>query len=331
MNIIVIGLGSMGKRRIRLLQNHFNECIVTGLDSNEERALQCKKEFQIETYTSLDEAIKVNNIDCAFVCTSPLSHNRIIQHCLSHHLHVFTELNLVNDGYKENVELAKKYDLTLFLSSTALYRNEIKYIVDQVKNSNRPVNYSYHVGQYLPDWHPWEKIEDYFISDKRTNGCREILAIELPWIIEAFGKIVDLKVISSKVTELNIDYHDNYMILMKHENAGQGVFIVDVVCREAVRNLEVFSENLYIEWKGKPDSLKSKNISTKEFEPIKLYDTIDRLEGYSSTIIENQYLAEMNDFFDVIKNKTIPRYDFIKDYYTLEVIDIIEKISNSVG
>lgn len=82
---------------------------------------------------------------------------------------------------------------------------------------------------------------------------------------------------------------------------------------------------------GKPDSLKSKNISTKEFEPIKLYDTIDRLEGYSSTIIENQYLAEMNDFFDVIKNKTIPRYDFIKDYYTLEVIDIIEKISNSVG
>ena len=51
------------------------------------------------------------------VCTAPLTHAGIITELLQNGLPVFTELNLVPDGYEENIALAKEKGLPLFLSS----------------------------------------------------------------------------------------------------------------------------------------------------------------------------------------------------------------------
>jgi len=324
MNILVIGLGSMGKRRIRLLKNHFPNHKIYGVDTNNERKLFCENEYKIRTFSEIKEAIDQIKIDCTFICTSPLSHSKIISLCLEKSIHVFTELNLVSDGYEKNIALADEKKVVLFLSSTALYRKETQYIMDKVHEDIKPLCYNYHVGQYLPDWHPWEYYKDFFVGDKRTNGCREILAIELPWIIAAFGKLSDIHVVKGKVTSLNIDYDDYYMIQLIHENGSRGNLIVDVICREAVRKLEIFNENIYLEWQGRPDSLKFKNLKTKELELVGLYDEVDILEGYSSTIIENQYLDEIKAFFNQLNGIESSKYTFEDDFYTLEVIDRIE-------
>ena len=118
------------------------------------------------------------------------------------------------------------------------------------------LNYTYHIGQYLPDWHPWENYKDFFVVDKRTNGCREIFAIELPWLTEVFGNVKDIIVRKSKISSLNIDYDDNYMVILEHESGHKGMLAVDIVSRKAVRNLEVFGESLYLSWDGSAEGLK---------------------------------------------------------------------------
>ncbi len=326
MNIVVIGLGSMGRRRIRLLKKHFTGNKVFGIEANQEKAEACQMEHGIETFCSLSEAKEAINIDCAFICTPPLTHSLIITECLENDIHVFTELNLVKTGYDKNVSLAKERNKLLFLSSTALYRREMIYVIDAVHRTEKKLCYSYHVGQYLPDWHPWESIHNSFFSEKETNGCREILAIELPWLLKAFGQIKDMNVLTNKVTSLNIGFDDYYSIQFVHENGTMGNLIVDVVCREAVRKLEVFGEELYLEWKGRPDSLVEKNLETSQLVSVSLYDEIDKMEGYSSTIIENQYLDEMKTFFKVLEGKVTAEYDFADDLYTLDIIDRIEGI-----
>lgn len=95
----------------------------------------------------------------------------------------------------------------LFLSSTLLYRAEMLKIKEETNKIAGQINYIYHVGQYLPDWHPWENFKDYFVADKRTNGCRELFAIELPWLIDAFGKIKQTTAMKSKMSSLDIDYN----------------------------------------------------------------------------------------------------------------------------
>ena len=116
--------------------------------------------------------------DAALVCTAPITHAKIIGELLDAGLPVFTELNLVDDGYDELTAKAREKGLPLFLSSTMLYRAETQYIKAQVAAFKKPVNYIYHIGQYLPDWHPWENYKNFFVGDKRTGGVREIFGID---------------------------------------------------------------------------------------------------------------------------------------------------------
>lgn len=324
MNIIVFGLGSMGRRRIRLIKQYNDSYRIIGVDLNEERRSASELEFGIETRASLEDVIHVHNLDCAFICTSPLSHSKLINLCLKNNLHVFTELNLVTDGYSENIQLAKEKKRALFLSSTFLHRAEIKQVNKLVKMQNEKLNYCYHVGQYLPDWHPWENFRDFFVSNKRTNGCREIFAIELPWILEIFGDVKEIFVRKSRISSLNIDYDDNYMVILVHESGHKGMLLIDIVSRKAVRNLEVFGENLYLSWDGSAEGLKVMNIEKKIEEDVFLYDKVDQLHQYSKFVVENAYYDEIVCFFNVIDNKIEPIYDFEKDRIVLDLIDKIE-------
>ena len=107
MKIIVIGLGSMGKRRIRLLSEN-KDIQLFGIDSQESRCAEVKEKFDLKCYASIAEAVAAEHPDAAVISTSPLSHAAIVKECLQNNLHVFTEINLVADGYAENMAIAKE-------------------------------------------------------------------------------------------------------------------------------------------------------------------------------------------------------------------------------
>lgn len=324
MRILIIGLGSMGKRRLRLLREIDSNIEIIGVDAKKERRQEVENLYQIKTYKSVEEAKENSRIDHAFVCTSPLTHNVIISECLQNGWNVFTELNLVEDGYKENITLAKEKKCTLFLSSTFLYRTEIQYMKKQLEG-RKQINYIYHVGQYLPDWHPWENYNDFFVGDKRTNGCREIMAIELPWLIDIFGEIVNCQVWTDKMSNLSVSYNDNYFLQFQHKNGNKGLLIVDVVSPKAVRNLEVYGEMIYISWDGSPTGLKCYDYERRKEIVVKSYDTVEHLEGYSIFVVENAYKEEIRNFFEVVEKGKKPLYGFEKDLHVLQLIDKIER------
>ena len=321
--VVVVGLGSMGRRRIRLMRNLQEPVQIVGVDFSPLRRANAEAEFELTTFESLNQAMCAFAPEFAFVCTSPLSHGDVVIDCLSCGLHVFTEINLVGDWYEQATSMAKAKSLCLFISSTFLYRKEVEYIAKEVNGS--PVNYIYHSGQYLPDWHPWESYKSYFVSDKRTNACREIFAIELPWITHVFGEIESLSVMRSKDSSLDIDFCDTYIISARHKTGSKGVFCQDIVSRKGVRRLEVFSENKHIFWDGTPDSLRTYDISRKRLDHVVLYDCSVRDPRYGETIIEDAYLSEIVEFFLYVENKCRPRHTFTADRKILDMIDAIEE------
>ena len=188
MKILIVGLGSMGKRRARLTKGIDSSIRIAGVDTAESRRAEATDLGLINAaYPSIAEAVAAEAPDAALVCTAPLTHAAIISELLDNSLPVFTELNLVADGYEENMAKAKEKGVLLFLSSTMLYRRETQYIKQQVAAFGKPVHYIYHIGQYLPDWHPWENYKNFFVGNARTGGVREIFGIDLPWLLDAFG------------------------------------------------------------------------------------------------------------------------------------------------
>lgn len=326
MKIAVIGLGSMGKRRIRLLSERADIDII-GIDRNPGRCAEVRERFRVTTCESLEEALEGHAVQCAVISTSPLSHAPLIGRCLRAGLHVFTEINLVPDGYRENMRLAEERGLVLFLSSTFLYRQEIRQIIREVRQAAGSVNYCYHVGQYLPDWHPWEHYGSYFVGDARTNGCREILAIELPWMVSAFGDIRTVRALRGKLTALDIGYCDSYQMLFEHQTGVRGVCCADVVSRKAVRRLEVYGEQLYMRWDGTPDTLCKYDIGTGRERPVQWDEAPEHTAGYAAFVTENPYREELAAFLAQVAGRgSAPEWDFARDLKVLELLDRIEGI-----
>lgn len=326
MKVMVVGLGSMGKRRIRLLHQYFPEHSLIGVDTRLERRQEVKEQYGIDTFQSIAGALESDGVEAAFICTAPLAHAKIITQCLENKLHIFTEINLVADDYEKNIVLAEQVQKTLFLSSTMLYREELCKVREAVRKCNDRLCYQYHVGQYLPDWHPWEDYKNFFVHDKRTNGCREILAIELPWMIKTFGPIETMKIEKAKVSNLDITYEDCYMILMQHKNGNLGSFVVELVAREAVRELRIMGENLFIAWSGQPQTLHIKNCKEElENKPEATEDVI-HCQGYNKTITENAYVAEIEQFFAEVRKEKETVYGFREDLEILQYINKMEEV-----
>ena len=330
MNVGVIGLGSMGNRRIRLIKDNFPEITVVGIDNSEERCDEVRALFDINVYNDSNEFFNLNDFDAVFISTPPLTHSNLIKQALKSNLNVFTEINLVSDEYAENINLSNQNELLLFLSSTQLYRKEIKFINSKVKNSDKITNYIYHIGNYLPDWHPWVSYKNFLVGKKKTNGCREILAIELPWIVNVFGDIKKLHVSKNKITDLEIDYPDSFFINIIHENGSHGVLIVDLASRKAVRNLEIINEDIYISWDGPPQGFEEFDFGLHEMKKFNLYEEISKENEYNQTIIENAYLEEIKDYFNILSGDAKEGlHSFEKDKYILDIIDIIESINDN--
>lgn len=324
MKVLVVGYGSMGRRRIRLYRQLDKDAKFICVDSNPERIAQIKADGHT-AYSDLAEAIR-EKPDFAFVSTSPLSHAAIIPELLKKRIHTFTEINLSSKNYDEMISLAKENGVKLFLSSTMLYKKQIQKIKELVQKETQPLTYIYHIGQYLPDWHPWESYKDFFIGKKESNGCREIYAIQLPWIVDTFGEVAKLSSVSQKATTLDIDYDDSYITTFAHKNGSKGVFVVDVVSRMATTYLEVIGENLHITWDGSNDGLKIYNIAEKKIETFTAYENLQHNENYAANIVENTYLDEIKDFISYIKDGTEPKWSVEKDYAVLDLIDRIEGI-----
>ncbi len=324
MRAAVIGLGSMGRRRIRLLKDLDSKTDVVGIDLSKQRRRQAETELDVQTFTSLEEALAAGDTQLALVCTSPRTHAGIIADCLDSGLHTFTEINLVSDGYDENMALAERHGLVLFLSSTFLYRKETMRIAKEVAQVQG--TYSYHVGQYLPDWHPWESWKDFFVADASTSGVRELLAIELPWIQHAFGPIVHIHSTTRHISGLEVPYDDSAILLLEHENGTVGTLTVDVVCRKAVRKFEFSNEFTYITWEGTPHTLQKLDLVSGQMKELFLYGSdVEHHEGYASFIVENAYRDELGAFVDAVEHGQAPVYGFAEDATTLSIIDEIEK------
>lgn len=323
MKFVVVGCGSMGQRRLRLLKKISPDFLIVAVDSNKERQSNVRDEFSIDTFDSLESVFDVFDPDCAVISTSPLTHANLIESCLNHDCHVFSELNLVPYKYDSNIKLAKEKNKVLFMSSTFLYRDEICFIQSKVQELTTKVNYSYHVGQYLPDWHPWENYRDFFVGNKKTNGCREILAIELPWLISTFGEIDSFNVMSSKMSSLHIDYDDNFFLMIKHKNGAKGILACDVVSRKPSRNLEIFGENIYLKWDGSPEGLFLYDYVNKKDCRVELYNSVERKNNYASFVVENAYQKELECFIAECNGYKSSKYSFEDDLNTLSIIDKI--------
>ena len=189
MQVLVVGLGSMGKRRIRNLLKLGLKNII-GFDPRLDRRLESEKLYKITTVSTINEGLKKNPI-CMIISTPPNLHYKYAVIAIKNNIHFFTEVNISSSDVKKIIQQLNKKSIIGLPSSTLLYNPLIKKlkVILAKKQIGKPLTVYHHFGHYLPNWHPWEDYREFYVSKRKTGAAREIVPFELVWLTFLFSNI----------------------------------------------------------------------------------------------------------------------------------------------
>lgn len=323
MKIIIFGLGSMGKRRARCLQTMgYRE--IFGYDVKAERvndASTCGIIAKCDL-TSLPLA----EADVYFICTPPDKHEEGMRLALEYRKPCFVEASVVLGDLEEIDIEAKLSNVLIAPSCTMAFHPAIKLIKEIVQSQKygKATNFSYHCGQYLPDWHPWENVKDFYVSNYLTGGCREIVPFELTWLIDCFGVPTNGSAFYGKTMDVGAEIPDTYAISLQFPDYF-GTLLIDVTSRYAIRSLILNFERAQLHWRWDAQCLNIYDATTKEWHKISFSTRLNNAAGYNENISEDMYVDEISAFLLAAQDKAHFPNTLEKDIAILKILENLEK------
>lgn len=328
MKVLVIGLGSMGKRRVRCLQ-HLGIGSVYGYDVLESRRLGAAQEYHIDLLDAL-QAHDIERFDVVLVSTPPDQHHTYIEWAINAGRPCFVEASVIRAPLLKLCTLARTKQVLVAPSCTLRFHPAIRDVTDVVKSGRygKVCNFSYHCGQFLPDWHPWEKVSDYYVSNPLTGGAREIVPFELTWMVDALGWPMQVTGWKMKTTDVGASIDDTYAVLLRYQDF-LGSLVVDVAARQAVRKLTLNLETASLSWdwdEGIVRIYEAQSQRTVELHQPK----IQAHSGYHHNIGEAMYIDEIISFLGAAAGRSTYAHSLEDDIRVLELLETIERESTRI-
>lgn len=323
--ILIVGLGSMGKRRIRNLQKlGFNQ--IFGYDIRKDRVLETEQKYKIKCFNRIHDALD-ENPEIMIISTPPHLHMKYAKIAINHKIHFFIELNLIYDHVRRILDELKGKKVIVCASSTMRYHPIVKKLKKLIEKKIIGKIYSIHhyVGHYLPNWHPWENYHDFFVSRKETGGARELVPVELNWLTYVFSDIKSVYGNVGKLSKLDVDIDDFYQIILEFHNGIKGTFNVDVFSIPSAKETKIIGEKGTIIC----DFIKNQILIQKNNKQKILKINSGKVaSGYKGiTPSESLYVEEIQGFLDSIQTNKKCSFSLKDELKILKILNKIEKSS----
>ncbi len=334
MKFLVIGLGSMGKRRVRNLQA-LGVDYVAGFDVRKDRRLETKTKYGISVFDDIETAIAEANPDACAICTPPDLHMHYAFLVQARNMDCFIEASVVQKEEILRLDQLIRGGSTLALPSCTMMfypgPKKIKELVD-AKAIGEVISINYHTGQYLPDWHPWEDIADFYVSKRETGGAREIVPFELTWLCHIFGVPKALACWKGKLSALNADIDDLYYCIMQFPKSGMVCnMTVEVISRpQATREMRILGTEGEIVFSGDANSVRYRNIQMQDWAHFEFKaGTVENL--YINP--EEPYIEEMRAWTQALVARDASSYpnSLREDYKILKVLSDLEALAEGAA
>lgn len=310
MKIIVVGCGSIGRRHISNLVSL--GCEVIGVDLNEEYRNWVESNLKVKTHPDFLNAINSEKPDACWICTPPNTHIPLAKVAIENGLHVFVE-KPISDSPADIPALIKKADnLSLKVSVGYNLRfngglMKLKELLDSGR-IGKPLYARILVGQYLPDWRPWQNYKNSYTAKKSMGGGIILDAShEIDYSRWFFGDAVKITCVAKKLSSLEVETEDNADIIIEFKSGVIANLHLDFIRRDYKRGCEIVGE------KGSLDFVFGDSIT--------LYDAETR-EKTTINVEEppnEMYLRESKHFLNCISTRKPPLVGAEDGLRTLEI------------
>lgn len=319
---LIVGLGSMGRRRIRNLVA-LGEREIIGFDLRDDRRKAVLEQSNIRVCESFEDGMAAEP-DAVIVSTPPDQHTRYALAAARDAKHFFTEASVLDDGLEALEEESRRRGIVAAPSCTMRFHPAIrkaKGILDD-GSVGRVLAFTHHFGEYLPRWHPWEDYRDFYVSRRSTGGCREIVTFELVWLTWLCGQVETISALTGKIGDLGVDIDDVYQIILRFKSGTLGHLQVDVLQRTGYRQSRFVCSEGVISWDW-------------DARKLLVYTADGCWREYTDTFtqasVEGYYIDEMAAFLAAVRNEKAWPYTLAEDRRILGMLRASELSAQSGG
>ena len=325
--ILIVGLGSIGKRHIGILRDHFPNIEVIVLRHKDCNKEQTKKLGISYCVTSITDAIALSP-QAAIIASPSSKHLEVSIQLASHGVHLLIEKPIANSSegvegliklcLEKNILLMIAYNLRYFPSLIKLH----KYV--QENKAGKILTVNSQVGSYLPSWRPGIDYSKSVSAQKALGGGVLLeLSHEFDYLSWIFGKIKWVKAHVSKQSNLDIDTEDLANIILGFQSSDGSEHIatlnMNFFRHDAVRQCEIIGDDGTLILDFIAGEVKYFSASLKEWE-IMYTSLTDR----SFT-----YIKQIKHFFHAIDSHEYLSSSGEDALNTIKVIEAINESSNN--
>jgi len=251
-SILIVGLGSIGQRHLANLRALGVEKLSvvsrsSGAQLHEPHLLE-----GVAVYRELERALETGP-EAVVVANPTAMHVSTALEAARRGCRLFIEKPLAHtfDQVSDLEELIRKRHLTVRMGFHLRFHPGLRTVQKLLRQNRigRTVCARVQVGQYLPDWHPWE---DYRVgvSARHATGGGVILDLihELDYVNWLFGPVRRVSAMAGHVSSPEIETEDVAEILLECERVPVVEVHLDYIQRQPARTCHIFGEAGTIAW-----------------------------------------------------------------------------------
>lgn len=295
-------------------------------DKLPERREVVKEELGLPTFTSLSEALAARP-DVVLVATPTSSHVPVALQAAQQGCHLFIEKPLSHnlEGVDDLLALVKSKSLITLVGCNMRFHPGLAFVKKLITDGDigKIAAARVQVGQWLPDWHPWENYRQSYSAHKDQGGGIILDAIhELDYVCWLMGCPVQQVVcFSGKLSHLEIDTEDTAAVLLRFAGGAMGEVHMDYVQRTYSRSCHIIGDNGTIHWDYTQEQVRW--YSTQDC----CWHTYSNPPGWEPN---RMYLDEMNHFLNCLSGKEEPAMDAFRGKEVLQIA-LSAKLSAQTG
>lgn len=242
--ILFTGLGSIGERHLRLLQNYDDpmELHAYRSDGIDEAAFP-----DVVQHASLTDALAMDP-DIAFITNPTSLHVETATVCAEAGCHLFIEKPLSHtlDGVDELIATVSNNGLLTYVACVLRFHPVLQRISTLLANDTIGEVYSFRVysGSYLPDWRPEQDYRTSYSADPEMGGGVVMdLIHEIDYSYWLFGDLMTVRSWVGQVSSLDIESEDLAETIVETEAGVVGQIHLDYYRSDPRRTIEISGES----------------------------------------------------------------------------------------
>ena len=311
MKILIVGLGSIGRR-------HFRNLVV--LDETDLILLRTQKatlpDDELAGYpveTDIHEALQKHKPDAVVVANPTSLHLDVAIPAAKAGCHILLEKPVSHslDGLDGLQKAAEQNGSRILVGFQFRYHPTLNKARELIQNGALGQVLTAHAywGEYLPNWHPWEDYrQSYAARADLGGGVIGTLTHPLDYLRYLLGEIDVLWSFNGHISPLELDVEDVAEIGLMFAGGAIGGIHVNYIQRPPVHRMEIVGTNGTLRWDNADGVLCFYRMpapfgSYSDNPPAPVVETFSPPEGFERNDL---FIAQTRHFLDVVRGVESP-------------------------